>query len=93
MSRLGYLLAPNPSGQSERTAEDRAQVGSDAPGVIAMVIIGIALNVAVLFSLLWMFVQPYGWLLKSPVMGCRGPDDCAIRPYLVFPVGVWGIMR
>ena len=92
LSRLGYLLAPNPSGQSEKTAEDRARVGSDAPGVIAMVLIGIALNVAVLFSLLWMFVQPYGWLLKSPVIECHSPDDCAIQPYLVFPVAVWGIL-
>ena len=60
--------------------------------MIALVLIGIALNVAVLFSLLWMFVQPYGWLLKSPVIECRSPDDCAIKPFLVFPVAVWGIL-
>jgi hypothetical protein len=38
------------------------------------------------------FVQPYGWLLKSPVIECRSSDDCAIQPYLVFPVAVWGIL-
>ena len=92
LSRLGYLLAPHPSGQSERTAEERARVGSDAPGVIAMVLIGLALNVAVLFSLMWMFVQPYGWLLKSSVIECRKPDDCAIQPHLVFTVAAWGIL-
>ena len=91
LSRLGYLLAPNPSGQSEQTAEDRARTGSDAPGMIAMIVIGLALNVAVLFSLLWMFVQPYGWLLKSPVIECHSPDDCPIQPYLVIPVAAWGI--
>ena len=60
--------------------------------MVAMVFIGLALNAAVLFSLLWTLIQPYAWLLKSDVIGCRDPSDCQIQPHLVTPVAVWGIV-
>jgi hypothetical protein len=79
--------------QTARAAQDvmRGRPTRDVPGVAAMVLLGLALNAAVLFSLLWTLIQPYAWLLKSDVIGCRGPSDCPIQPYLVIPVAVWGI--
>jgi hypothetical protein len=111
LGKLGYLLAPNPSAESD-TSNDSATHGGqqpqstvagaahnvirgrrtqDVPGVVAMVFMGLALNAAVLFSLLWTLIQPYAWLLKSDVIGCRSPSDCPIQAHLVTPVAVWGI--
>jgi hypothetical protein len=82
-----------PQSTAARAAQDvmRGRRTRDVPGVVAMVFIGLALNAAVLFSLLWTLIQPYAWLLKSDVIGCRGPSDCPIRAHLVTPVAVWGI--
>jgi hypothetical protein len=91
-SRLGYLLAPNPTGELKTSATQRKNTGSDIPGVAAMVFLGLLLNAAVLFSLLWLLIQPYAWLLKSPAIGCQSPTNCSIGTYLVYPVAFWGLL-
>ena len=111
LGNLGYLLAPNPSAESDTSNDSATAAGQkpqslmaraaqhvmrgrgtqDVPGVVAMVFTGLVLNAAVLFSLLWTLIQPYAWLLKSDVIGCRGTSDCPIQPFLVTPVAVWGI--
>jgi hypothetical protein len=82
-----------PQSPAARAAREvsRGRRPRDVPGVVAMVFIGLALNAAVLFTLLWTLIQPYAWLLKSDVIGCRDPSDCPIQPHLVVPVVVWGI--
>lgn len=123
LTRLGYLLAPNPTGQVDRTPAKRKMrkrgkkqqnsqaVGEDesdqpagvdskdVPGLIALVACGAALNLAVLLAMLWLVVQPLGWLLHGDLLECpvqaTGPQrwgqalDCLTRPQLVLPVQVW----
>ena len=92
LTRLGYLLAPNPTGEPRPSLTQRTSAGSDVPGVVAMVFLGLVLNAAVLFSLLWLLIQPYAWLLKSPAIGCESPTSCSIGTFLVYPVAFWGFL-
>lgn len=108
LTRLGYLLAPNPSGQPRPTSPDRQSDGAvresrDVPGLIALVGVGAALNLAVLVAILWLVLQPYGWLLHSdPDKKDQGSgatpallecvphwSSCLSQPGLVLPVVVW----
>ena len=122
LTRLGYLLAPNPTGQFDRKPAkpklgkrrkkqqnsqdgqndaDQAAAGDskDVPGLIALVVCGAALNLAVLLAMLWLAVQPIGWLLHGDLLKCQlqttGAQrwgqalDCLTRPQLVLPVQVW----
>lgn len=108
LTRLGYLLAPNPSGQPRPTNPDRpldeaVRESRDVPGLIALVGVGAALNLAVLVGILWLVLQPYGWLLHSdpeendPVGGTTHAllecvphwSSCLSQPGLVLPVVVW----
>lgn len=85
LTRLGYLLAPNPNGS--RSAEDKES--RDAPGVIALVAVGALLNLTVLTAILWLVVQPYAWLLAAPPLACSDGWNCLVRPDLVRPVAAW----
>ena len=76
MTRLGYLLAENPTG----TAEARR---SDVPGVLVTYVFGVALNIAALLTLWWLVVQPWAWLVQSALV-CGGPT-CGDRTHLVWP--------
>lgn len=112
LTRLGYLLAPNPTGQLDREQEKqgrkqkkksrsdgdedvdqvRARDSKDVPGLIALVAAGAALNLAVLLAMLWLAVQPFGWLLHSKPLEC--PEgvkalECVTRPQFVVPVRAW----
>jgi hypothetical protein len=86
LDRLGYLVAANPSG---RAVSKRAKKQSDVPGVVATVGMGLLLNATLLFALLWLLVRPYGWLLKSWLVGCASPSACQLQPQSVTTVLVW----
>jgi hypothetical protein len=86
LDRLGYLVAANPSG---RRVSKKAKKGSDVPGVVATVGMGLLLNGTLLFALLWLLVRPYGWLLKSWLVGCASPTACQLQPQSVTTVLVW----
>jgi hypothetical protein len=83
--RLGYLLAKNPTGETgQRTS------GSDVPGVIATLLLGLVFNAVMLLVPLWLAVQPLAWLLKSDAVACDGYGDSGcVTAKTVWPTTIW----
>ncbi|MDP9319023.1 MAG: hypothetical protein M3O94_08150, partial [Actinomycetota bacterium] len=80
---LGYLLAKNPSGVSESQ-------GSDVPGVVATLALGLVFNAVLLLVPLWLAVQPLAWLVKSDVIACDGYGDSGcVTSKTVWPATIW----
>lgn len=83
IGHLGYLLAKNPTG-------NRDSRGSDVPGVIATVVLGLLFNAVMLLVPLWLLVQPLAWLSKSDVIACDGYGDSGcLTGKTVWPTTIW----
>ncbi|MBI2245151.1 MAG: hypothetical protein HYU55_14870 [Nocardioides sp.] len=70
MANLGYLLANSPRGVAEgdegdADAAQRARRAARFPTAFATVITGMIVNGTVLFAMLWVITQPWGWLYRS----------------------------
>lgn len=87
LTRLGYLLAPNPSGNPSATDKE----SRDVPGVIALTVVGAVFNLTILLAILWLILQPYAWLLASAPLACSVRFGCLTRPNVVQPVVAWGL--
>lgn len=83
VGHLGYLLAKNPTG-------DRNGHGSDVPGVVATLLLGLLFNAVMLLVPLWLLVQPLAWLSKSEAIGCDGYGDSGcLSDKTVWPTMIW----
>ena len=76
LTRLGYLLAENPTGEADARR-------SDVPGVIVTYLFGVALNITALLTLWWLVVQPWAWLMQSSLV-C-GATTCGSLEHLLRP--------
>lgn len=98
MDHLGFLVSAKPAGDPGRQPGNPPDVkrvraaqhsASDLPGAVSTLVLGLTLNVAVLFSLLWLVVRPYAWLTKSWAVGCSSYQNCRVHPYTYWPALVW----
>lgn len=70
MANLGYLLANSPRGLAEGDEVDaeaarQARRAARFPTAFATVLTGMIVNGIVLFAMLWVITQPWGWLYRS----------------------------
>ncbi|MCW2776147.1 MAG: hypothetical protein JWN91_4473 [Nocardioides sp.] len=80
MANLGYLLATTPRGVEEGHEVDavsaaRARRAARFPTAFATVLTGMLINGVVLFAMLWVITQPWGWLYRAYYGGlCNWPS-------------------
>jgi hypothetical protein len=60
-------------------------------GAIATLTLGLAVNVASLFVLLWLVARPLGWLVGSPMIGAT-PDHFEFGRHVWFPPVAWVVV-